>query len=257
MEVNSLKAWRDNMRAPTSGHRVVVSDMTFRGSEASWEQSLESARRRGATRTSRGTRSAVLVAGPEHRWLLRRLVDRPDGASGDLADVAVGLQRVDARSLQAWDHIEELDISSQARQHKLLQVTGGWPFLVERVLSQRVAAGGFDYSLAAVATHLATSEGAAELIAAVGLDPGDPDQSADPGLVAVFDRLVETGWREDLADLAGLFELDESLRSEEDPAETVAILALLGALSDTDEGVFGAEPVLSACWKLHRPLAAV
>ena len=77
------------------------------------------------------------------------------------------------------------------------------------------------------------------------------------GLVAVFDRLVETGWREDLADLAGLFELDESLRGEEDPAETVAILAVLGALAETDEGVFGAEPVLSACWKLHRPLAAV
>jgi len=257
IEVNSLKAWRDSMRAPMSGHLVVISDMTFRGSEASWEQSLESARRRGATRTARGTRSAVLVAGPEHRWLLRRLVDRPDGASGDLADVAVGLQRVDALSLQAWDRIEELDISSQARQHKLLEVTGGWPFLVERVLSQRVAAGGFDYSLAAVATHLATSEGAAELIAAAGLDPGDPDQSADPGLVAVFDRLVETGWREGLADLAGLLELDESLRGEEDPAEAVAILALLGALAETDEGVFGAETVLSACWKLHRPLAAV
>ena len=112
-EVNSLKAWRDNMRAPTSGHLVVVSDMTLRGSEASWEESVESARRRGATRTGRGTRSAVLVAGPEHRWLLRRLVDRPDGVSGDLADVAVGLQRVDALSLQAWDHIEELDISSK------------------------------------------------------------------------------------------------------------------------------------------------
>jgi len=130
MEVNSLKAWRDNMRTPASGHLVVVSDMTVRGSEDSWEQSLESARRRGATRTGRGTRSAVLVAGPDHRWLLRRLVDRPDGASGDLADVAVGLQRVDALSLQAWDHIEELDISSQARQRKLLEVTGGWPFLV-------------------------------------------------------------------------------------------------------------------------------
>jgi hypothetical protein len=256
-EVNSLKAWRDNMRAPTSGHLVVVSDMTLRGSEASWEESVESARRRGATRTGRGTRSAVLVAGPEHRWLLRRLVDRPDGASGDLADVAVGLQGVDAISLQAWDHIEELDISSQARQRKLLEATGGWPFLVERVLSQRVAAGGFDYSLAAVAAHLATSEGAAELIAAAGLDPGDPDQSADAGLVAVFDRLVETGWREGLADLAGLLELDESLRGEDDPAEAVAILAVLGVLAETDEGIFGAEPVLSACWKLHRPLAAV
>ena len=73
----------------------------------------------------------------------------------------------------------------------------------------------------------------------------------------MFDRLVETGWKEGLADLAGLLELDESLRGEEDPAEAVAILMLLGVLAETDEGMFGAEPVLSACWKLQRPLIAV
>src|SRR5262249_52299444 len=146
MEVNSLKNWRDNMRAPTAGHLVVVSDMTVRGSEASWDQSVDSARRRGATRTRRGTRAAILVAGPDQRWLLRRLVDRPDDlpGGGDLADLTVGLQRVDAVALQAWDHIEELDIGSSARQRRLLEVTGGWPYLVERVLSQRLALGGFD-----------------------------------------------------------------------------------------------------------------
>ncbi|MBV9661407.1 MAG: hypothetical protein JO337_09640 [Acidimicrobiales bacterium] len=251
-EVNSLRSWRDSMRAPANGHLVVVSDMTVRGSETSWEQSIDSARRRGGTRTERGTRSAVLVAGPEHRWLLRRLIDRPDGAHGDLADVAVALGRVGAQSLQAWDHIEELDLPSASRQRKLLEVTGGWPFLVERVLSQRAVKGGFDHSLEAVEEHLSGSEGAGELVAAVGLDPADPDQPADPGLVAVFDRLVASDWTESLSDLAGLLGLDEALEGEDDPAEAVAILAMLGALDGGDGGLFGVEPILGSCWKLHH-----
>ena len=256
-EVNSLRAWRDSIRAPATWHLVVVSDLTFRVSEASWDQSIESARRRGSTRTGRGTRAAVLVAGPDQRWLLRRLVDRPDGQpGGDLVDVTVGLRRVDAVALQAWDHIEELDIGSPARQRKLLEVTGGWPFLVERALSQRPARG-IDRSLADLAAYLATAEGAAELVAAAGLDPGDPDQPAGAGLVAVFDRLVETGWREGLADLAALLQIDEALRDEDDPAEAVAILALLGVLAESEDGTFGAEPVLSACWNLHRPAFGV
>lgn len=252
LEVNSLRNWRANMRAPSAGHLVVVSDMTVRGSETSWEQSIESAQRRGATRSGRGTRSAVLVAGTAHRWLLRRLVDRPDGGSGDLAGVTVGLQRVDDLALEAWDHIEELDLPSQSRQRRLLEVTGGWPFLVERVLSQRVAAGGFDRSLEAVAAGLASLEGAAELVAAVGLDPDDPDQPADRGLVAVFNRLVETGWRESLADLVALMALDDPLEGEDDLGEAVAILSLLGLLEGDENGAFGVEPVLSASWKLHH-----
>lgn len=256
-EVGTLRNWRESMRAPSNGHLVVVSDMTVRGSETSWEQSIESARRRGATRTERGTRSAVLVAGPDHRWLLRRLVDRPDGIHGDLADVAVALGRIDAQSLQAWDHIEELDLPSASRQRKLLEVTGGWPFLVERVLSQRVVMGGFDHSLEAVEAHLSTAEGAEELVAAVGLDPGDPDQPADPGLVAVFDRLVATDWTESLSDLAGLLELDDALEGEDDPTEAVTILAMLGALSGDDERLFRVEPVLARSWKLRSNLATV
>ncbi len=253
-EVTSLKGWRDSMRAPATGHLVVVSDLTAKGSQPSWEQSIDSGRRRGGTRTGRGTRSAVLVAGPDQRWLLRRMVDVPGTGHGDLADFTVPLGRVDATALQAWNHIEELYLPSQTRQRRLLAVTGGWPLLVERVLAGRAVHGGPDRAMDALEAHLATPEGAAELIAAVGLDPQDPDQPADAGLIAVFDRLVvlmEGDRAQSLSYLAGLLELDDGLRGEDDPAEAVAILALLGVLDAGTQGLFMPEPVMTRAWKLR------
>jgi hypothetical protein len=255
IEVTALRQWREAMRAPASGHLVVVSDMTIGRSHASWDESLDAARRRGAQRSERGTRAAVLIAGPADRWLLRRLVATADGPLGDLADVAVPLRRVDAVSLQAWDHIEELDIPLPARQQRLLAVTGGWPFLVERALARRSVVG-FDAALDELVTYLASPEGAKELVAAVGLDMADPDQQADAGLVATFSRLAQSGWRERPADLADLLGLDEELAEEEDPAEAIAVLSLLGVLEQSDDDLVGAEPVLASCWRSITPASA-
>lgn len=103
VEVNLLRDWRDRMRAPASGHLVVVSDMTSRGGESSWQQSVDSTRRRGTTHTKRGTRSAVLVAGPGPRWLLGRTVTRPDGTAGDLVPHQATFARNEmARSAGWW-----------------------------------------------------------------------------------------------------------------------------------------------------------
>ncbi|HVM26572.1 MAG TPA: hypothetical protein VM433_02755 [Mycobacteriales bacterium] len=253
LEVSSLRQWREAMTAPPDGHRVVVSDMTASRSPESWEASLDAARRRGTARTSRGTRAGVLVAGPADRWLLRRLVATP-AAAGDLAHLAVGLRRVDLTSLRAWDRIEELDVAHPARQQRLLSVTGGWPHLVERVLA-RTRQRSFDDVLDDLAAHLGTPEGAAELVAAVGLDVADPDQPADAGLVATFARLAEHGWRE--ADLAELLELDDELADvEADPAEAVAILSLLGLIEEDDEGLLGPEPVVAASVRRRLPAPA-
>lgn len=243
LEALSLKQWRENMTAPREGHLVVVSDMTYGRSPESWKESIDLAHRRGAARTAKGTRSAVLLAGPADRWLLSRLVTTPEGA-GELVDVAVGLRRIDLASLQAWDRIEELNLAHPQRQRKLLTVTGGWPMLVERVLA-RMRQTPFDDVIDEIAAALDTPEGAAELIAAVGLDVDDVDQPADPGLVATFTRLAETGWREH--DLADLLALDDDLVGEANPAEAVAILNLLGMLDEDDDGLLGAEPVLASC----------
>ncbi|MGI8684420.1 MAG: hypothetical protein ACR2MO_04915 [Acidimicrobiales bacterium] len=245
----SRRLWRDSMTAPAEGHIVVVSDMTLGRSVESWEQSIDSARRRGIARTAKGTRSAVLVAGPSERWILRQVVTTTDGRRGPLADVAVGLRRVDMPALRAWDRIEELDLAHPARQQRLLMVTGGWPMLVERLIA-RMRQRPFDDAADELAAHLASQEGAAELLGAVGLDPADPDQPADAGLVACFARLAAMDLQDPPALLADLLGIDEELFGEDDPAEAVAILSLLGMLVEDENGLVAAEPVLAACARL-------
>lgn len=248
----SRRRWRDSMSAPQEGHVVVVSDMTVGRSRDSWEQSIDAARRRGQARTAKGTRSAVLVAGPSERWLLRQVVSTTDGRRGSLADVAVGLRRIDLVSLRAWDRIEELDLVHPARQARLLEVTGGWPLLVEQAIA-RMRQCPFDDALDEMEAHLGTIEGARELVAAVGLDPEDPDQPADPGMAACFARLATTGFQDTPADLAGLLGIDDELEGEDDPPEALAIMAMLSMLDEDEEGLVRAEPVLAACACLALP----
>jgi hypothetical protein len=245
IETSSLRQWRDAMPLPREGHRVVVADMTGRSRE-SWEQSIEAARRRGGARTARGTRAAVLVAGPNDRWLLSRLVTT-NADAGDLADLVVGLRRIDIASLRAWDRIEELDLAHPLRQARLLEVTGGWPMLVERVLAE-MHHHPFEVAIEALAARLAGADGARGLVAAVGLDPEDPDQPTNPGVAEVFRRLADTGWHDDIETLVELLELDEAI-TEDRPAEVLAILRVLGALHVDEEGIAGIEPVLAACEK--------
>jgi hypothetical protein len=241
-EAANKRQWRDGMVAPAAGHTVVVADMTVGVSRDSWEESLDAARRRGATRSARGSRAGVLLAGPSDRWLLDRLVG--DGA---LSGVAVGLRRVDLASLKAWDRIAELDLAHPARQQRLLAVTGGWPLLVERVIA-RMRKVPFDTAADELASHLDTPDGARELVAAAGLDPHDADQPADAGLVAVFGWLAASGWRDPLADLAALAAMDDALAEVEDPAGAVAVLDLLAMLDVDDDGLARPEPVLARCF---------
>jgi hypothetical protein len=241
IDVSSLKAWRDAMVAPPDGHVVVIADMMVGVSRESWEESIDTARRRGGTRSGRGTRAAVLVAGPSERWLLDRL-----SGTGDLADITVPLRRIDLLSLKAWDRIEELDLTHPVRQQRLIDTTGGWPLLVERVIA-RMRQRPFDEAVAEVSNYLTTPDGAAELVAAVGLDPADPAQPAPAALAATFTRLAETGWRELANDLTDLLGLDERLEGVTDVAEAIAALNLIGALDIDDDGLVGAEPVLGRC----------
>lgn len=253
-EVSSRRDWRNKMTAPYEGHQVVVADAT-QISRESFEDSINAARRRGGTRSERGTRSGVLVVGPQDRETLRRLVavvgERPPG---DLADVTVELSRVDLDSLRAWARIEELDVVLPAQLARLLEVTGGWPILVERVLA-RVRGRGFDAAASEAEAWLSSNEGAHELVAAAGLDPDDPIQPPDAGVLGVFRALASLNLGGDPEDLASLLSGDSEI-AEPDPAEALAILAALGALEVGDDGEVVVEPVLRRCFLAIDPRLA-
>lgn len=244
-DVSSLKSWREMMSAPTSGHRVVI-PVGGDFSRGSFEESVKAARNRPAARSASGTCAAVLVVGPHNREILRRLV-APVGSlrHGDLADVSVSLGRVNLDSLRAWARIEELDVVLPNQLTRLLEVTGGWPSLIESLLTAtRVKS--FDLALQELADHLSTTEGSRGLLADVGLDVDDPSQPADAGLVEVVRTLV-------LHDLEGapetLVEIlsEGELVNEKDPAEALAILRAMGVVVVDDNGEFAVEPLIRQC----------
>ncbi|MDA8286577.1 MAG: hypothetical protein M0Z42_25510 [Actinomycetota bacterium] len=241
LETTSLRAWRDAMSVPRIGHIVVAADMTGISKE-SFEQSIEAAQRRGMARTARGTRAAVLVAGPGERWLLSRLVATPSHA-GDLVGTEVGLRRIGSAALMAWDRIEELDLAHPRRQAQLLEVTGGWPSLVSRVI-KGMHVRPFEDVIADIRDELATPEGARELVAAVGLDARDPSQPGDVGAVEAFEFLLREGLTGDPETLAELLTMAEV---EIDPAESLEILRMIGVLDVDDDGEMAVEPVVAAC----------
>ena len=247
-EVTRRRDWRDLMTAPAEGHRVVVHNGTAI-SLVSFEESIDAAHRRGSTRTGRGTRSAVLVVGPQDREVLRRLVVTPGSPRpGDLADVAVALGRVDLDSLRAWARIEELDVVLPTQLARLLEVTGGWPMLVERLL-EATRMTSFDAAADEMAVNLATPEGARALLADVGLDPADPLQPANRGLLEVLRALVRHDLEGDPETLVALL-TDDVLTEESDPAEALATLQLIGVLETRDDGDVAVERLVCRCLSL-------
>ncbi len=260
VETNHLRTWKDRMTAPKNGHIVVTTDMATRSRE-SFDESVAAARRRGTGRTSRGSRAAVLVAGCSQRWLLDELATS-SAAPGDLADLAIPLRRIDLKALAAWARIGEIDLALPAQQRRLIEVTGGWPFLVERILAD-VPRRPSDAVIAELAHHLGTPEGARELVAAVGLDPEDPEQPADPGALAVLSALVVNEWATDADGAEDADTLSEFLDelggvAKHNAARGLAILELLGALERREDGAVFLEPVLAACARrtLVAPTAA-
>jgi BMFP domain-containing protein YqiC len=241
-EVTRLRDWRELMTAPAGGHRIVVHNGTL-DSLASFEESINDARRRGSTRSERGTRSAVLVVGPNNREVLRRLVVTPGSSRvADLADVTVALGRVDLDSLRAWARIEELDVVLPAQLTRLLEVTGGWPILIERLLKESRTTS-FDAAADSMVVHLATVEGAREILADLGLEAGNPDQSIDRGVLAVLRALVRHDLEGDPETLVALLS-DDVLAEESDPAEALAVLQAIGVLETRDGGDVAVEQLV-------------
>jgi hypothetical protein len=140
----------------------------------------------------------------------------------------------------------DLPFQDEDARSALLEVTGGWPVLVDEVMT--VVTSGEDHraapALDAVRARLATSEGAENFVLATGV----PLSGAGNGLGRVWSTLIDldlAAFRDELADL---------LAEETDgqAAQHLDVLRMLGALDTTDDGRLVCEPVLASAWRTAR-----
>ncbi|TDD00571.1 hypothetical protein E1292_28365 [Nonomuraea deserti] len=182
------------------------------------------------------TRSAVIVAGPEQMPLWWEVL----GHTGHVPALGtIKLRRYTGQTLRVWALASE-KFSVPERLERLLEVTGGWPLLVERA-GHLVASGVEEgQALATVAEELSTPTDAASFVDAVGI-------TADEQLVTAFNTvltLVDPGGVT-IDDLVAAVALGGDVDA---PDIAVAILQALGVFDVDADGMHRPEPLLTRSW---------
>ncbi|MGW7406830.1 hypothetical protein ACWGI9_24435 [Streptomyces sp. NPDC054833] len=213
--IGNANTYRKQLAAGRAGERrLLISDLAL-GSDKSCRQSLEQARTILPT-VAEATRSVVLVSSPEQLGFWRDLLTAPETAGGD-DDTVVVLRRYDRRGLRDWTQ-QHSAYETEERLTKLAAITGGWPFLLDKVLGLRDQHRDQDNALEELEKWLARKENAQEFVEAVGLaqdaltDTNGEDDLVRRGYEAVVEELG-TGWNLEgdcvtAAELAGLTEED-------------------------------------------------
>ena len=186
------------------------------------------------------TRSVVLVAGPGQLGFWQEAF-----AAGEQPGLGtVALRRLDRRTMHVWS-LDTGHFTTPERQARLLEVTGGWPYLTERAVALAVKHGSEDAALAELAKELDTDDGAAELVEAVGL-------THDESLAAAFDTIL--AYAGSGASVSYLLEAIR-LADHPDPEAALACLDALAVFDVDTAGVHRVEPLLVRCWPYRRPTA--
>lgn len=246
--IGNANTYRRELVAGRAGERrLLVSDLGL-GSEKSCRESLALARTDLPTAAG-ATRSVVLVSSSDQLGFWHDLLVGPeaDHEAGD--DTVLVLRRYDRRGLRDWTQYHTA-YETEERLEQLAAVTGGWPFLLNRLLALRETHRDQDRAVRELQEWLGRREGARELVDAVGLlrddvgagdDPDDPYTTVRTGYDAVVEELG-TGWNsaadcEMAIELAGLA-----------PDDARWVLTCLESLEvfDRDGTLLRVEPVFHA-----------
>jgi hypothetical protein len=240
VETRSRKQFEDALVDGRPGQRrVVLSDLAvLAAKDEACITALEDALMR-LPEIPGVTRSVVLISGPEQLGFWQGLFATEERPGIGL----VTLRRHDRRTLRVWSFDSE-HFGTEDRQARLMEVTGGWPILVERAAS---LAGGIDSEDAALdrlREHLSGPGAAAQLIDDVGL-------TADPWITAAFDDIVQLADADrvshsDLVAAAGF-----SGRHPAPPA-AVACLDALGVFDAEGQDAYRVNSLLVRCWPYRR-----
>ncbi|MBP2183839.1 hypothetical protein [Amycolatopsis magusensis] len=233
--ISNRKQFEDELVSGEPGQRrVVVTDFASRIARDEAATVALTAALERLPDTSGVTRSAVIIAGPEHMTLWREVLTTADHTP---ALGTVTLRRYDRHTLHLWALASE-KFTGKERLERLHQVTGGWPLYVERA-AELVAAGHDEsHALARISDHLASDEGAAELINAIGI-------TADDDLAAAFSSVL-TLVDNDQATLADL--IDAAEETVDQPHIAVACMESLAIFNLSDDGKYSIEPLLVRSW---------
>ena len=219
---------------------------------------VEGARTVGSGKQSDETVCGVITA-PATGPVVRQLLDvtRPEEEE-EVAGrpcILLPLRRWDATGLRAWalDDTDgaALPFAADRWLEALLATTGGWPSLVNQVVSETRArrAGAFVQVLRDLRKELASDEGAARMLASVGLSPGeDPETAVWTALVRYQEPIPLTrSIAHDLGTLA-------QLRSEEDARLAYETLRLKDVLViDEETRTVATESIVRDAWTTLYP----
>ncbi|MFF0298659.1 hypothetical protein ACFYST_34880 [Kitasatospora sp. NPDC004614] len=214
--------------------RVVVSDLASRATnDEACREALALARTLVPERSG-VTRAVVLTLGISQLALWRELLTGAEEAD----TIAVFLRRHDQRSLRAW--AQHTDIFTADRVTQLLQVTGGWPTLLDRAIRLHRECGNEDDALSRLKDDLRQKVLAGDLLENSGL-------TAD-SLVMTGYRAVSEEFGTEWADEEVLLTAIELAGLELPDAQWV--LTCLEALQAFDRNgtELRLEPVLHECW---------
>ncbi|KRV49025.1 hypothetical protein AQ490_22195 [Wenjunlia vitaminophila] len=233
--IGSTKVFRQQLVSGQAGERrVVISDLAHKEVNVdNCREALELARTLLPSRSG-VTRAVVLIAGTDQFGLWRDLLTGSNGSA-----LTVALRRHDRRSLRSWAQRSET-FHTDDRLNRLVEVTGGWPMLLDRALDLYAEQGNQDEALHLLAAELQQKELSVELVTASGL-------AIDPVVVATYQALDAeraTGWESEdylltVAEYHGV--------RKEDAVWACACLEAIQAL-ERDGSRLRMEPVLRGCW---------
>ncbi|WP_326815388.1 hypothetical protein [Streptomyces sp. NBC_01763] len=234
--IGRLSVFRQELTAGHPGdRRLIVSDLASRAvNEESCTESLDLALTILPDRPG-VTRAVVLVAGTGQLGLWRKLLLDPDTA----ASAAVVLRRHDRRGLKSWSMRSEM-FDTEDRLSGLMDATGGWPLLLDRVVEAQAKCQDQDQALRRVTDELKQKGYAADLVEAVGL-------TADPMIAAGYRSAINEfgdGWFND-EDLVTAIELEGM---EEPEARWVAACLQAFQVFDRQGSRLRLERVVHDCW---------
>jgi hypothetical protein len=240
LETRTRKQFEDELTVGKPGdRRVVLSDLGAIGTrDANCSAALATALERRPDAAG-VTRSAVLVAGPEK---MRFWLDTFAGGEKPGLGI-VTLRRLDKRAMDVWAADTEYFIKPE-RKARLLEITGGWPYLTERAIALAEEFASADAALEALMRELSSEDAAADLVDAVGLSH-DQDLSQAFGLIV--DYTATHASQQDLLDAI-------RLSGHSEPEAALSCLEALALFDAEEDGTYSVEGLVARCWPYRRPI---